>query len=165
MTECNKNNVFPTHACLVSQVILSLPCVLVKPKRKMAGRLAVMKSVLHFFGEFSVEGTGGSSIFKDFDGSARSDSNKYDHKQKFSRLAEYSESNSDKGVSLDNAEAENFRPKQSNNVKRHRRWNLGKVGSSLHLIFISTYYTISDGILLYVCSFVDKSGPLDAVFA
>ncbi|KAL9450104.1 hypothetical protein AB3S75_011937 [Citrus x aurantiifolia] len=81
-----------------SEVILSVPCLLVTPKRKLAGHLAVMKDVLHFFGEFVVE--------------------------------EYFDLNSEKEVP-ETAEAENLHKKQLKNVKRHRRWNVGKI-STVH---------------------------------
>ncbi|KAJ0087368.1 hypothetical protein Patl1_08681 [Pistacia atlantica] len=110
-----------------SEVHLSVPCFLVTPKRKLAGRLAVMKKVLHFFGEFLVEGTGGSSVFKDFHGSSSSDLNKPDQKQKIFKWPEYFDLNSEKGLPTDNAEAENLLQKPLKNVKRHRRWNIGKI--------------------------------------
>ncbi|CAA6657804.1 unnamed protein product [Spirodela intermedia] len=40
------------------EVLLSIPCVLVTLKRKLAGRLAVMRNALHFFSEFLVEDLG-----------------------------------------------------------------------------------------------------------
>jgi len=46
------------------QVVVSIPCVLVTPKRKLDGHLAVMKNVLHSSAQFLVDDTGGSSIFK-----------------------------------------------------------------------------------------------------
>lgn len=108
---------------------MSLPCVLVTPKRKLAGRLAVMKKVLHFFGEFLVEGTGGSSVFKNIQESGSFDSNKTDNlgaqKQKFIKWPV----NLDEGETSDNINAVlgNLLQKQSENIKRHRRWELCKV--------------------------------------
>nr|XP_043606677.1 BEACH domain-containing protein B isoform X1 [Erigeron canadensis] len=87
-----------------SEVLMSLPCVLVTPKRKLAGRLAVMKKVLHFFGEFLVEGTGGSSVFRSIQASGSFDSNK-----------------------TDNLVLGNLLLKQSENIKRHRRWEISKI--------------------------------------
>lgn len=124
---------------LLFQVLLSIPCVLVTPKRKLAGHLAVMKNVLHFFGEFLVEGTGGSSVFKNFHGPSNSDSNKYDQRLKFLNWPEYFDLNSERGSPTDNAEAENLHKKQLKNVKRHRRWNVGKVGS---IVFFKNSYTL-----------------------
>ncbi|KAL2652898.1 hypothetical protein R1flu_021026 [Riccia fluitans] len=45
------------------EVLLSVSCVFVTPKRKLAGRLELMHSSIHFYGEFIVEGTGGSTVF------------------------------------------------------------------------------------------------------
>lgn len=108
------------------QVILSVPCLLVTPKKKLAGHLAVMKDVLHFFGEFVVEGTGGSSALKNFSVTSSSDLNKPHQRQKFLKWPEYFDLNSEKEVP-ETAEAENLHKKQLKNVKRHRRWNVGKV--------------------------------------
>ncbi|KAL0366361.1 UNVERIFIED_CONTAM: BEACH domain-containing protein B [Sesamum radiatum] len=49
-----------------NKVLMEIPCVLVTPKRKLAGRLAIMKKFLRFFGDYLVEGTGGSSVLKTF---------------------------------------------------------------------------------------------------
>lgn len=73
-----------------------------------------MKNVLHFFGELLVEGTGGSSVFKNFHGSSNSDLT------------------SEKGTAVDNTDAvhENeLKRKQLKSIKRHRRWNISKVGN------------------------------------
>lgn len=117
-----------------SEVLTSVPCVLVTPKRKLAGHLAVMKNVLHFFGEFLVEGTGGSSAFKNFHALSNSDSVKPDqlggvHKHKFLKLPISLDLDSEKGLAIDNADAVhgNVVQKQLKNVKRHRRWNMCKI--------------------------------------
>lgn len=55
--------------------------MLVTPKRKLAGSLAIMKTALHFSGEYVVDGTGGSSVFKNLNASTP-DQSKYDNKQK-----------------------------------------------------------------------------------
>lgn len=112
------------------QVLTSVPCVLVTPKRKLAGHLAVMKNVLHFFGEFLVEGTGGSSVFRNFHGSSNHDLTKPDQKQKSVKQPLYLDSDSEKGATVDKFEAMNenvLKRKQFKNIKRHRRWNMGKV--------------------------------------
>ncbi|KAM3682516.1 hypothetical protein ACJW31_12G078200 [Castanea mollissima] len=111
-----------------SEVLLSVSCVLVTTKRKLAGHLAVMKDVLHFFGEFLVDGTGGSSVFKDFHASSNSDFTKSDQKQKFLKWPNF-DLVPEKGITTDNSDPinENVHQKQLKNVKRHRRWNLGKI--------------------------------------
>lgn len=111
---------------------MSLPCVLVTPKRKLAGRLAVMKKVLHFFGEFLVEGTGGSSVFRNIQASGSFNSNKTDNlgmqKQKFIKWPVNLDLASEEEASDNiNAVLGNLLQKQSENIKRHRRWEICKV--------------------------------------
>ncbi|XP_024540202.1 BEACH domain-containing protein B isoform X1 [Selaginella moellendorffii] len=53
------------------EVLLSVSCVLVSPKRKLAGRLEVTHRSLHFHMEFFIEGTGGSMVFDSSGGFAR----------------------------------------------------------------------------------------------
>lgn len=109
---------------------MSAPCVLVTPKRKLAGHLAVMKTALHFFGEFIVEGTGGSSVFKNFPVSSIPDSSRPDERQKLTKWPVHSDQESDKNISVDSLEGvnENLHQNKLKNIKRHRRWNIGKVG-------------------------------------
>ncbi|XP_015579782.2 BEACH domain-containing protein B isoform X1 [Ricinus communis] len=113
-----------------SEVLMSVPCVLVTPKRKLAGKLAVMKNFLHFFGEFLVEGTGGSSVFKNFDAAGSTDATKLEQKSKSLKWPVHDFS-SLKGVSVDNVETvnENAHQRQLKHVKRHRRWNIAKIKS------------------------------------
>lgn len=114
------------------EVLMSVPCVLVTPKRKLAGRLAVMKKFLHFFGEFLVEGTGGSSVFRNIHASGGFDSNKSDNlgmlKQKFIKWPVNLDLTSE-GEASDNINAVlgNLLLKQSENIKRHRRWEICKI--------------------------------------
>lgn len=114
-------------------MLISIPCVLVTPKRKLAGHLAVMKDVLHFFGRFIVEGTGGSSVFKDFPASSNSELSKSDSKQ---RTLKWPVSDMDlhKGIAMSNSKMINGNTpvKLIKCVKRHRRWSMAKVCCSLH---------------------------------
>ena len=112
---------------------MSLPCVLVSPKRKLAGQLAVMKDVLRFFGEFLVEGTVVSSVFKNLNASGHSESFKW---------SIHLDINSEKGTS-DNVEAENLHKKQLKNVKRHRRWSIGKVEPLVVLFGLYCLYLLT----------------------
>ncbi|KAH1253242.1 BEACH domain-containing protein B [Glycine max] len=111
-----------------SEVLVSVPCVLVTPKRKLAGHLAVMKNVLHFFAQFLVEGTGGSSVFRNFDASINSDLTKSDLKQ---RSLKWPVSGMDpqKGTAVGNIELINGNGsvKLMRCVKRHRRWSVAKI--------------------------------------
>ncbi|KAM7514487.1 hypothetical protein LguiA_004070 [Lonicera macranthoides] len=119
-----------------SEVLMSVPCVLVTPKRKLAGHLAVMKKYLHFFGEFTVEGSGGSSVFKNFNAAGNFDPSKPDQligvqKQKFHKWPIDLELDSEKGNSIDklNAVDSSLLQKQPKNIKRHRRWNICKINA------------------------------------
>jgi len=126
------------------QVLVSIPCVLVTPKRKLAGHLAVMKNVLHFSAQFLVEGTGGSSVFKNFDASLNSDLTKSDVKQRSYKWP-VSGMDPQKGAAVGHAELTNGNGsiKLMRCVKRHRRWSVAKVGLlvsfSLHVLLHYTH--------------------------
>ncbi|XP_014501021.1 BEACH domain-containing protein B isoform X2 [Vigna radiata var. radiata] len=111
-----------------SEVLVSIPCVLVTPKRKLAGHLAVMKNVLHFSAQFLVEGTGGSSVFKNFDTSINSDLTKSDVKHR-SYKCSVSGMDPQKGIAVGHAELINGSGsiKLMRCVKRHRRWSVAKI--------------------------------------
>jgi hypothetical protein len=49
------------------EVLMSAPCVLVKAQGKVAGRLEITKTAAHFYGEYVVEGSGGTSVFEGLD--------------------------------------------------------------------------------------------------
>lgn len=104
-------------------------CVLVTPKRKVAGRLAVMKSALQFFGEFLVEGSG-VSIFKNLQLPNNSDNFKLDNRQNVSKWPLHSHIESDRGITVGNLELFSGRGnhRQLKNLKRYRRWSIDKVG-------------------------------------
>ncbi|CAI8599125.1 unnamed protein product [Vicia faba] len=110
-----------------SEVLVSIPCVLVTPKRKLAGHLAVMKNVLHFFAQFLVEGTGGSSVFRNFDAS-NSDMTKSVQKQRSMKWPS-SDMDLQKGITIGNVEVINGNGpvKFMRCVKRHRRWSMAKI--------------------------------------
>ncbi|XP_061352489.1 BEACH domain-containing protein B, partial [Gastrolobium bilobum] len=111
-----------------SEVLVSIPCVLVTPKRKLAGHLAVMKNVLHFFAQLLVEGTGGSSVFRNFDASISSDLTKSDQKQ-ISLKWPASDMDLQKGITVGKVEVINGNGsvKLMRCVKRHRRWSMSKI--------------------------------------
>jgi hypothetical protein len=92
---------------LPSQVVSTLPCVLVTLKWKLGGHLTIRRNALHFSGEFLVEGTGGSSVFNSFQ----------DHKSKDLKIESKDKNGNDNSDYLTNNN-------QSNKTKRHRRWNL-----------------------------------------
>ncbi|KAG8632803.1 hypothetical protein MANES_18G056822v8 [Manihot esculenta] len=126
------------------QVLLSVPCILVTPKKKLAGKLAVMKNFLHFFGEFLVEGTGGSSVFKKFDASSKSDVTKLEQRSKSLKWPMDVDFCALKGVSADNVETvnENMHQRQLKHVKRHRRWNIGKIKAVYWTRYLLRYTAI-----------------------
>ncbi|KAG9440194.1 hypothetical protein H6P81_020359 [Aristolochia fimbriata] len=114
-----------------SDVLSSVPCILVTPKRKLAGNLAITHNVLHFFGEFLVEGTGGSSVFKSF---GCSDLTKHDQlsgalKSKLQKGALYpiEDVGKENVTSISAVESEASLQGETTKVKRHRRWNICKI--------------------------------------
>ncbi|KAK6940249.1 hypothetical protein RJ641_029780 [Dillenia turbinata] len=132
-----------------NEVMMSIPCVLVSPKRKLAGRLAIMRNALHFFGEFLVEGTGGSSVFKRFNASGSSDSNKLDQlgglqKQKHFKWHSNNDLDAAKGNVVDHTEGlhENLVHKLTKKVKRHRRWNICKIKSVYWTRYLLRYTAV-----------------------
>ncbi|OIW14558.1 hypothetical protein TanjilG_14944 [Lupinus angustifolius] len=78
--------------------------------------------------EFLVEGTGGSSVFRNFDASSNFDLTKSDQKQ---RPFKWSASDMDlqKGIAVSNIEVINGNDsvKLMRCVKRHRRWSMAKI--------------------------------------
>ncbi|KAK9130032.1 hypothetical protein Sjap_010519 [Stephania japonica] len=131
----------------ISEVLICRPCVLVKPKRKVAGHLAVMKNVLHFFGEFLVEGTGGSSVFNSFNALINSEYSSDQigafHKQKLSKWPSNVDVQFEKGqnVNVSLADRDNLL-KREPKVRRHRRWEVSKVKSVHWTRYLLRYTTI-----------------------
>lgn len=114
-----------------------------------------MKNVLHFFGEILVEGTGGSSVFKNFHAANNSDLTKPDQKQKSLRWPIYPDLYSEKCTAVDNTDTmqENeLKRKQLKSIKRHRRWNISKVGNGiLPLVFTPAFPGYSLTFSFLVC--------------
>ncbi|KAK6938070.1 PH-BEACH domain [Dillenia turbinata] len=155
-----------------NEVMMSIPCVLVSPKRKLAGCLAVMKNALHFFGEFLVEGTGGSSVFKSFNASGISDLKKLDQlgglqKQKHFRWPSNNDSAAGKGNVVDYTEGlhENTVHKLTKKVKRHRRWNICKIKSVYWTRYLLRYTAIeiffSDSVAPIFLNFASQKDAKD----
>uniref|UniRef100_A0A0D9WT97 BEACH domain-containing protein n=1 Tax=Leersia perrieri TaxID=77586 RepID=A0A0D9WT97_9ORYZ len=101
-----------------TKVLCSVHCVLITPKRKLAGQLDITRTVLHFSFEFLVEGTGGSSVFSKFketeDSGCKSDLGGVE------RL----DGGRDYVIKSPNGV---LTQKQSNKIKHHRRWNITKI--------------------------------------
>lgn len=141
---------YPSYCCSpiymllimeLGQVLLSVVCILVAPKRKVAGRLEVMRSSLHFYGEFVVEGTGGQSVFTRSGGLNYPDgiSTETPEKGSLKPKINFREKSSTEGGDFEKGNAmERLDPMQqctthggpSKDVKRHRRWDLSQVRGS-----------------------------------
>ncbi|KAI4388687.1 hypothetical protein MLD38_000993 [Melastoma candidum] len=143
----------------MSEVLIVASCVLVTPKRKIAGRLAVLKSSLHFFGELLVEGSGGS-ILKNLPLPNNSDSFNYDHRQKVSKWSLLSLMESDRGITVGNPESFSGKGNrgQLKNMKRYRRWSIDKI-KSVHWTRYLLQYTAIE------IFFNDSSAPVFFNFA
>ncbi|XP_024315441.1 BEACH domain-containing protein B [Brachypodium distachyon] len=100
-----------------SKVLCSVHCVLVTPKRKLAGQLNITRTVLHFSFGFLVEGTGGSSVFSKF-----KDEKDSDGKNEMGG-AERLYGCRDSLIRINGGLMQN----QSNKIKHHRRWNITKI--------------------------------------
>ncbi|CAH9105180.1 unnamed protein product [Cuscuta epithymum] len=148
-----------------SEVLLTVRCVLVAPKRKLAGHLTVMKNFLHFSGDFLVEGTGGSSVFKNFDSSGTLDLGKAEQeggnqKQKLLKWPGISVLDSERGKAIDSISAlcGNIPQKNPSNIKRHRRWIISKVKAVHWTRFLLRYTAIE-------IFFNDSTAPVFLNFA
>ncbi|KAK4359154.1 hypothetical protein RND71_021383 [Anisodus tanguticus] len=148
-----------------SEVLMSVPCVLVTPKRKLAGHLAVKKKILHFFGEFLVEGTGGSSVFRNFESSGKFDVNKSDQLEglqnhKFLKWPISYDLDCERGRAINSAGAVNNdeHQKHPNNINRHRRWKILKV-KAVHCTRYLLRYTAIE------IFFSDSTAPVFLNFA
>ncbi|XP_044956208.1 BEACH domain-containing protein B-like isoform X2 [Hordeum vulgare subsp. vulgare] len=100
-----------------TKVLCSVHCVLVTPKRKLAGQLNITRTVLHFSFDFLVEGTGGSSVFSKF-----KDKKDSDRKNELGG-AERLYGCRDSLIRINGGLMQN----QSNKIKHHRRWNIAKI--------------------------------------
>uniref|UniRef100_A0A0E0Q1M9 BEACH domain-containing protein n=1 Tax=Oryza rufipogon TaxID=4529 RepID=A0A0E0Q1M9_ORYRU len=117
-----------------TKVLCSVHCVLITPKRKLAGQLDITRTVLHFSFEFLVEGTGGSSVFSKFkeieDSDCKSDLGSVE------RL----DGGRDYVIKTPNGV---LMQKQSNKIKHHRRWNITKI-KAVHWTRYLLQYTATE---------------------
>lgn len=134
-----------------SEVLMSLPCVLVTPKRKLAGKLAVMRNVLHFFSEFMVEGTCGSTVFNEFH--VVSDPLGEANKKK-----SYGDYDKDNASSKTEPIRGNVLQKQPKNIKCHRRWKVFKIKAVHWTRYLLRYTAIE-------IFFNDSTAPIFLNFA
>lgn len=108
---------------------------MVSAKRKVAGRLEIMQSSLHFYGEFIIEGTGGRSVFNSAGGFNYPDAvtmEKGFSKPKMSGRKDFLD-----GSEVDRGNAmERLDPIQGGllkGIKRHSRWDLSQVMPDLSI--------------------------------
>ncbi|MCO5593154.1 hypothetical protein L7F22_047160 [Adiantum nelumboides] len=115
----------------IQEVLLSSVCVLVTPKRKLAGRLDVTADSIHFYGDFLVEGTGGSSVFTSSGQINYSEHTALDLVEK--RLAgnkEHTNLEAEQSGNQDKADYVNpaaSSPQAIKGIKRHHCWELLKL--------------------------------------
>lgn len=126
--------------------------MLITPKRKLAGHLAIVQNVLHFAGEFIVEGTGGSSVFKSFRDTGNSDSNKCEQpgsipKQKWNKGPTL-DNNRGKGTPTDSEDVDASLQHKTNKIKLHRRWNLSAVCISKATYIYFFLYTFLNWLII-----------------
>ncbi|XP_010671613.1 BEACH domain-containing protein B isoform X2 [Beta vulgaris subsp. vulgaris] len=121
-----KDSSSPAFETDSGQVLVTVPCIMVTPKRKLAGQLAVLKNVLHFFAEYLVEGTAGSTVFRTYDFLKNPELEKSDQpdgveKMKFLKLT------ADTSLVYEKHNAMGTLEKQLKGIKRHRRWEVSKI--------------------------------------
>uniref|UniRef100_A0A8R7UR94 BEACH domain-containing protein lvsC n=1 Tax=Triticum urartu TaxID=4572 RepID=A0A8R7UR94_TRIUA len=104
-----------------AEVLSSVHCVLVTPKRKLAGQFTITRNALHFSFEFLVEGTGGSSVFNKF-----LDNKESDAKSELGSV-EKLKGNSDVGRGNEAGSGDALMKSQSNKIKHHRRWKITRI--------------------------------------
>lgn len=124
-------------------MLCSVHCVLVTPKRKLAGQLNITRTVLHFSFDFLVEGTGGSSVFSKF-----KDKKDSDRKNELGG-AERLYGCRDSLIRINGGLMQN----QSNKIKHHRRWNIAKVCTPLSVTLL---FSLTLFIFFLLCLFQIK---------
>ncbi|KAK4434240.1 BEACH domain-containing protein B [Sesamum alatum] len=148
-----------------SEVLMEIPCVLVTPKRKLAGRLAIMKKILRFCGEYLVEGTGGSSVLRTFYSSGSFDHSTSEHsggpqRQKILKLPTHVNLDSERlsvNENINSINGDNDR-KQQKSIKRHRCWNISKIKAVHWTRYLLRYTAIE-------IFFVNSMAPIFLNFA
>ncbi|KNA15279.1 hypothetical protein SOVF_099670 isoform A [Spinacia oleracea] len=108
------------------QVLTTVACIMVTPKRKLAGHLKVLKNVLHFFGEFLVEGTAGSTVFRTFDSLKNSELEMTDQPNEVEKL-KFLKLTADTSVFSEKHKAIGTLERHMKGIKRHWRWEVSKI--------------------------------------
>uniref|UniRef100_A0A0E0JVW3 BEACH domain-containing protein B n=1 Tax=Oryza punctata TaxID=4537 RepID=A0A0E0JVW3_ORYPU len=118
-------------------VLSSVQCVLVTPKRKLAGQLTITQKALHFSFEFLVEGTGGTSVF-----------NRYQEKKDSDPKndlggAEKLKGSLDGGRGNATESGDALMKNTSNKIKHHRRWKISRI-KAVHWTRYLLQYTATE---------------------
>ncbi|EEE56359.1 hypothetical protein OsJ_05488 [Oryza sativa Japonica Group] len=117
-------------------ILSSVQCVLVTPKRKLAGQLTITQKALHFSFEFLVEGTGGTSVF-----------NRYQEKDSDPKNdlggAEKLKGSLDGGRGNATESGDALMKNTSNNIKHHRRWKISRI-KAVHWTRYLLQYTATE---------------------
>lgn len=137
---------------------MSISCVLISPKRKLAGKLLIMQKILHFTGHFLVEGTAGSSVLNKFSDGNTSDPKNSDHlngtdKQKQSKGIKSFESSYGKGNAIDVLDTDDLLQNKTSKIKLHRRWNISKVDDfeTIFTIFFFFAFCLILSFSVFIC--------------
>ncbi|XP_021759768.1 BEACH domain-containing protein B-like isoform X1 [Chenopodium quinoa] len=121
-----KESSSPTFETDSGQALMTVPCIMVTPKRKLAGHLAVLKNVLHFFGEYLVEGTAGSTVFRTFESFKNSES-ETTHQSNEAEKLKFLKIPTDANIISEKHKAMDTLEKQMKGIKRHWRWEVSKI--------------------------------------
>ncbi|KAL6888469.1 hypothetical protein ACP4OV_009495 [Aristida adscensionis] len=133
------------------EVLSSVHCVLVTPKRKLAGQLTITRKALHFSFEFLVEGTGGSSVFNRFQDKKESDSKTECGLEKLKGSLD-----GGRGTATESGDSQT--KNQSNKIKQHRRWKITRI-KAVHWTRYLLQYTATE------IFFDDANAPVFLNFA
>uniref|UniRef100_J3L9U4 BEACH domain-containing protein n=2 Tax=Oryza brachyantha TaxID=4533 RepID=J3L9U4_ORYBR len=120
-----------------AEVLSSVQCVLVTPKRKLAGQLTITRNALHFSFEFLVEGTGGTSVFNRY--KEKNDSNSKNDLGGAEKL----KSNLDGGRVNATESGDALMKNTSNKIKHHRRWKISRI-KAVHWTRYLLQYTATE---------------------
>ncbi|KAL5212760.1 hypothetical protein ABZP36_023607 [Zizania latifolia] len=120
---------------IYADVLSSVQCVLVTPKRKLAGQLTITRNALHFAFEFLVEGTGGTSVFNKYQENTDS-KNDLGGSEKL-------KGNLDGGRGNATESGEALTKSTPNKIKHHRRWKITRI-KAVHWTRYLLQYTATE---------------------
>ncbi|KAG8069818.1 hypothetical protein GUJ93_ZPchr0006g46210 [Zizania palustris] len=120
---------------IYAEVLSSVQCVLVTPKRKLAGQLTITRNALHFAFEFLVEGTGGTSVFNKYQENTDS-KNDLGGSEKL-------KGNLDGGRGNATESGDALIKSTPNKIKHHRRWKITRI-KAVHWTRYLLQYTATE---------------------